>query len=165
MRKIDKIFSQRKLIPLDLYLEKILYDKNIGYYEKKNPFGVDGDYITAPNISNIFCEMIAVWLVSFWENLKKPKKINIIEMGAGNGEMIYQIIRSSKMFPQFFKSCKFLIYEKSKSLKNIQQKKLKSYDVSWINKLDNIKTAPTLFIGNEFFDALPIKQFVKINDK
>ena len=98
MRKIDKIFSQRKLIPLDLYLEKILYDKNIGYYEKKNPFGVDGDYITAPNISNIFCEMIAVWLVSFWENLKKPKNLNFVELGPGNGTLMKDLIIILKKF-------------------------------------------------------------------
>ena len=75
MKKIDKIFDKSKSISLDLYLEKVLYDKNFGYYQKKNPFGMKGDYITAPNISNIFCEMISIWLVSFWENLKKPKKI------------------------------------------------------------------------------------------
>ena len=157
--------NKNKIISLDKFIFKALYDPKIGYYSKKKSFGINGDFVTSPNISILFSEIILIWIISFWENLKKPKKINIIEMGAGNGEMIYQIIRSSKMFPQFFKSCKFLIYEKSKSLKNIQQKKLKSFDVSWINKLDNIKTAPTLFIGNEFFDALPIKQFVKINDK
>ena len=62
MKKIDKIFSKKKSIPLDLYLEKVLYDKNTGYYQKKNPFGTKGDYVTAPNISNLFPEMITIWL-------------------------------------------------------------------------------------------------------
>ena len=79
MKRIDKIFSKSKLISLDEYLEKVLYDKNIGYYQKKNPFGAKGDFVTAPNISNLFCEMIAIWLVSFWENLKKPKNLNFVE--------------------------------------------------------------------------------------
>ena len=159
--KSDK---KNKLIPLDKFIYKALYDPKNGYYSKKESFGVSGDFITAPNISILFSEIILIWLVSFWEYLKKPKKINIIEMGAGNGEMTYQIIKSSKNFPEFYNSCRFIIYEKSKSLKSIQRKKLKLYDVSWIGKLDNIKIAPTLFFGNEFFDAMPIKQFVKTNN-
>ncbi|MDC3021399.1 SAM-dependent methyltransferase, partial [Pelagibacteraceae bacterium] len=84
--KINKIFGKSKSLPLDLFLEKVLYDKNFGYYQKKNPFGKKGDFITAPNISNIFCEMVVIWLVSFWESLNKPKKINIVELGPGNGD-------------------------------------------------------------------------------
>ena len=73
--KINKIFGKAKSLPLDTFLEKVLYDKNFGYYQKKNPFGKKGDFVTAPNISNVFCEMIVIWLVSFWESLNKPEKI------------------------------------------------------------------------------------------
>ena len=66
MKKIDKIFLKTNTLSLDTYLEKVLYDKKFGYYQKKNPFGVKGDFITAPNISNLFCEMITIWLISFW---------------------------------------------------------------------------------------------------
>jgi len=86
IKKADKIFERSKSISLDLYLDKVLYGKNFGYYQKKNPFGIKGDYITAPNISNLFCEMIAIWIVSFWENLGKPKNINFVELGPGNGD-------------------------------------------------------------------------------
>ena len=130
---------------------------------KRNPFGVSGDFITAPNISILFSEMIAVWIVAFWKYLKKPKKINLVEMGAGNAEMMFSIIKTSKQFPSFKKACNFFIYEKSKYLKKIQKKKLKDCKVKWINNLVSIKEAPTLFIGNEFFDAIPIKQFTKRN--
>ncbi len=163
MRKIDKIFSQRKLIPLDLYLEKILYDKNIGYYEKKNPFGVDGDYITAPNISNIFCEMIAVWLVSFWENLKKPKNLNFVELGPGNGDFCLVLLKALKNFPEASDSINIFLYEKSARLRKIQRKRINSKKVFWIKNLKKINKDPVVFFGNEFLDALPIKQFKKIN--
>ena len=98
--KINKIFGKAKSLPLDLFLEKVLYDKNLGYYQKKQPFGKRGDFVTAPNISNVFCEMIVIWLISFWENLNKPKKINFVELGPGNGDFSLMLIKTLKNFPQ-----------------------------------------------------------------
>tara|TARA_B100000579_G_C22625262_1_gene753864 strand:- start:428 stop:760 length:333 start_codon:yes stop_codon:yes gene_type:complete len=110
MKKIDKIFSKKKSLPLDLYLEKVLYDKETGYYQKKNPFGAKGDYVTAPNISNLFSEMIAIWLVSFWEKLKKPKKLNFIELGPGNGDFCLTLLKTLKSFPDAFGSINIMLY-------------------------------------------------------
>ena len=163
MKKINKIFSKTKLMPLDLYLEKVLYDKSIGYYQKKNPFGDKGDYITAPNISNLFSEMITIWLVSFWENLKKPKKLNFVELGPGNGDFCSTMLKTLKNFPEAFKAINIILYEKSEKLKKIQKKKMISKKVCWIKNLNNIKKNPVIFFGNEFLDALPIKQYEKIN--
>ena len=123
MKKIDKIFSKKKLMSLDLYLEKVMYDKNIGYYQKKNPFGIKGDYITAPNISNIFCEMIVIWIVSFWENLNKPRHISFVELGPGNGDFCLVLLKTLKNFPDTFNSINIMLYEKSERLKKIQKKK------------------------------------------
>jgi Uncharacterized conserved protein len=69
-KKINKIFKKSKSLPLDLFLEKVLYDKSFGYYQKKNPFGKKGDFITSPNISNIFSEINKVWFVSFWQKFE-----------------------------------------------------------------------------------------------
>ena len=77
-KSIDKIFFKEKSIPVDLFLDKILYHKKLGYYQKKNPFGKKGDFVTAPNISNVFSEMIAIWFVSFWENLNRPDRICLL---------------------------------------------------------------------------------------
>ena len=154
----------KELIPLDKFINRALYNKVSGYYMKKDPFGLKGDFITAPNISVLFSEMISIWIVAFWEKINYPKKINIVELVAGNGEMMNQIIKSSTQFPKFLKACNFFIYEKSPYLKKIQKKKLKSHKVNWLKKLKNIKKAPTIFIGNEFFDSLPVKQFVKRNN-
>ena len=152
-------------MPLDKFIYKALYDQKYGFYMKKNPFGIGGDFITSPNISILFSEMLAVWTIDFWGKLKFPKKFNLIELGSGNGEMILQMIKSFKNFPNFQKSCKINIYEKSPFLKKIQKKKLKQYDVKWIKNLNEIKDGPNIFIANEFFDALPIKQFFKIKKK
>jgi len=112
----------KKFVALDAFVNQALYNPKNGFYMKKNPFGVKGDFITSPNISILFSEMLAVWTVSFWQNLQYPKKINLIELGSGNGQMIYDMINSFKNFPKFYKSCNFIILEKSPYLKNIQKK-------------------------------------------
>tara|TARA_B100001063_G_scaffold246875_1_gene288237 strand:- start:686 stop:1738 length:1053 start_codon:yes stop_codon:yes gene_type:complete len=148
-------------LPLDEFIDFCLYNKNFGYYMKRNPFGKKGDFITAPNISRLFSEMIAIWILSFWKSLGSPKKVNIVELGAGNGMMMKVLIESFQNFPDFFKSCNFLIHEKSPSLIKIQKKNLNERKITWISKMDKIKNEPSIFIANEFFDSLAIKQFRK----
>ena len=157
--------SKNKYIPLDKFIYKSLYDKKIGYYMQKNPFGKDGDFITAPNISVLFSEMLAIWCIAFWQNLGCPKKINIIELGAGNGEMMYQLIKVFERFDKFKLSSNYFILEKSQFLQKIQKKKLNSHKIIWLNSLSKLKNGPNIFLANEFFDALPIKQFIKKNNQ
>ena len=128
---------------------------------KKNRFGEDGDFITAPNISRLFSEMIAIWIISFWQSLGSPKKFNLIELGAGNGEMMKILIESFKNFPIFINSCNFIIHEKSPYLIKMQKKKLIKTKILWISKIREIKKEPSIFLANEFFDAIAIKQFRK----
>ena len=151
-------------IPLDKFINLALYDPKQGYYMKRNPFGKKGDFVTAPNISKIFSEMFLVWMMSYWQKFYKNKKINIVELGAGNGEMMHQIIITAKNFDKFYNSCNFIIHEKSKNLIRLQKLKLKKKNVKWIKNLSDLKSYPTLFFGNEFLDALPIKQFFKSNN-
>ena len=148
-------------LPLDKFIDLSLYDRKHGYYIKENPFGEKGDFITAPNISRLFSETIAIWIVSFWQSLGSPKKFNLIELGAGNGEMMKVIIESFQNFPNFFKSCNLIIHEKSLSLIKTQKKNLYKKKITWISKINEINDHPSIFIANEFFDAMPIKQFIK----
>ena len=109
--------KKNQIFTLDDYLYRALYNKKSGYYMKCNPFGKKGDYITSPDISVMFSEMISVWIISFWQNLRCPKKFNLIELGAGNGEMIKQIIRTFNSFPSLKNCCQINILEKSPYLK------------------------------------------------
>ena len=153
---------KRKLnLSLDKFINLSLYSKKFGYYMKKNPFGEKGDFITSPNISRLFSEMIAIWVISFWQSIGFPKKFNLIELGGGNGEMMKIIIESLKNFPNFSKACNFIIFEKSPSLIKIQKRKLIDTEISWISQIKKINNNPSIFIANEFFDSVPIKQFVK----
>ena len=148
-------------IPLDKFIDLSLYNKKIGYYMKKNPFGKKGDFITAPNISRLFSEMIAIWIISFWKNLGSPRNFNLIELGAGNGEMMKVLLESFQNFPSFLESCNIIIHEKSPILIRIQKEKLSKSKIIWVSQINKIKKNPSIFIANEFFDAMPIKQFRK----
>jgi len=148
-------------LPLDKFIEFALYNKDTGYYMKKNPFGKEGDFITAPNITRLFSEMIAIWIVTFWKSIGSPKKFNLFELGAGNGEMMKVIVETLKNFPECFENCKFYIHEKSKLLTKQQQSNLSSENIEWVDNIKKINSNPTIFLANEFFDALPIKQFFK----
>ena len=149
------------VISLDKFIYLSLYNKKFGYYMKKNPFGKQGDFITAPNVSRLFSEMIAIWIISFWKNLGSPKQFNLIELGGGNGEMMKILIESFQNFPSFQKSCNLIIHEKSPTLIRIQKKKLSKSKIIWISKINKLKKNPSIFVANEFFDAMPIKQFQK----
>ena len=153
--------KNNNLFTLDKFIEDSLYNKKYGYYMKRNPFGESGDFITAPNISRLFSEMIAIWIISFWEKLDCPKKFNLIELGAGNGEMMNVLVRTFNRFPKFKSSCKINILEKSKLLQRIQKTNIKDAKIKWLNNLNELNSLPCIFIANEFFDALPIKQFLK----
>ena len=148
-------------LPLDKFIEFALYDKDSGYYMKKDPFGEEGDFITAPNITRLFSEIIAIWVITFWKSVGSPKKFNLLELGAGNGEMMKVIIETLKNFPDCFNACSFIIHEKSNFLINQQKKNLNFKNVLWIKNIKKINSYPTLYLANEFFDAIPIKQFFK----
>ena len=82
-------------LPLDQFINHALYNKENGYYMKKNPFGKEGDFITSPNITRLFSEIIAIWVITFWKSIGSPKKFNLIELGAGNGEMMNCLLYTS----------------------------------------------------------------------
>ena len=148
-------------IPLDKFINYCLYNKKNGYYMNSNPFGITGDFTTAPNISRLFSEMVAIWTISFWESLGSPKKFNLVELGAGNGEMMKVMIESFKRFPLFISRCNIFIFEKSPKLIKEQRKNIKFKNIKWITSLEKLNKSPSIYLANEFFDALPIKQFSK----
>tara|TARA_B100000780_G_scaffold216605_1_gene155956 strand:+ start:603 stop:1649 length:1047 start_codon:yes stop_codon:yes gene_type:complete len=153
------------ILSLDKFIEETLYNKKSGYYMKSDPFGQKGDFITAPNISILFSEMIAIWIISFWENLKCPRQFNLIELGAGNGEMMRVLVNTFNKFPKFKTACNICILERSNLLKKIQKKNIKDKNIKWLKSLSELSNFPSIFIANEFFDALPIKQFIKKKNK
>ena len=154
-----------KTIPVDKFIEEALYNKKTGYYFSKDPFGKDGDFITSPGISFLFSEMIAIWIIYFWEMIGKPKNFSFVELGPGDGRLCKTLLNTFEKFPQFKNSTKIYLYEKSEKLIKIQKKNLKGQKISWIKNFKTLKNCPAIFFGNEFFDAIPIKQFKKKNNE
>jgi len=161
MNKIIDILKEKKSIPLDQFINIALYDKKFGYYMKKNPFGKEGDFITSPLISNLFGEMLAIWCVAFWEHIGKPSKILLVELGPGDGSLCKDLLKTFKQFKDFYNSLEINLLEISDKLKIIQKTKINNRKVKWIKKINEINYGPVIFLGNEFFDALPIKQIYK----
>ena len=153
--------NQNEIFSVDKFIERALYNEKIGYYSQNNPFGKKGDFITAPLISPLFSEMIAVWAISFWIKLGKPKNFSFVELGPGDGAFCKTFCRILKNFPKFKRSVKIYLFEKSPKLKKIQKNLINNKNIIWIKSLNEIKTGPVLFFGNEFFDSVPIKQFKK----
>ena len=163
MKNIINILKKKKSIPLDQFISIALYDKKFGYYMQKNPFGKQGDFITSPLISNLFGEMLAIWCVSFWNHLKKPKKILLVELGPGDGTLCKDLLNTFKKFKDFYNSLEINLLETSVQLKKIQKKKINNKKVKWIKTIEEINEGPVIILANEFFDALPIKQIFKEN--
>jgi len=161
MNKIINILKEKKSIPLDQFIDIALYDKKFGYYMKKNPLGKKGDFITSPLISNLFGEMLAIWCVAFWDHIGKPKKILLVELGPGDGSLCKDLLKTFRQFKNFYNSLEINLLEISDKLKTIQKVKTNNKKVKWIKKINEINCGPVIFLGNEFFDALPIKQIYK----
>jgi len=152
-------FNNSRVLPVDKFIENVLYNKKAGYYSSKTPFGKSGDFITAPGISNLFSEIIGIWLITTWKTLGRPQKFNIVELGPGDGSLTKILLKTFQQFPAFNKATNIFLYEKSNLLRNLQKKNINNLKVKWIKNFTNIKGGPVIFFGNEFFDAIPVKQF------
>ena len=105
--------------------------------------------------------MLAVWCVAFWEHLGKPSKILLVELGPGDGSLCKTLLETFKKFEKFYNSLEINLLEISEKLRTIQKIKINNKKVKWIKKIQEINCGPVIFLGNEFFDALPIKQIYK----
>ena len=150
MKTDFKYFKKLKIIPIDKFFNNVLYDKKFGYYNSKRPFGYYGDFVTSPNISNLFSEIIAIWIVACWESFGKPKNFNIVELGPGDGSLTNILLRSFKQFPKFNSIKKIFLFEESNFLKKIQKKKIINKDVKWVNNFNVIKKGPVIFLEMNF---------------
>ncbi|MEH6401874.1 MAG: SAM-dependent methyltransferase [Sneathiella sp.] len=141
------------------YMDMALAHPKLGYYQKADPFGNSGDFITAPEISQMFGELIGLWCVDCWIKLGTPDHFHLMELGPGQGTLMSDALRSSAIAPEFLKAVKVHMVETSDRLENIQRQNLSSHKVQWHTEIPKIEDGPLIVIANEFFDALPIRQF------
>ena len=156
---IDKIKKNGSLNVAD-FIQFCQFENN-GYYLKNNPIGKTNDFITSPEISQIFGEVLAIFLINYWENNIKTN-FNLVELGPGKGTLLKDILLTSSINQKFLNSMNLTLIEKNKSLIEIQKNILSSENISW-NMEFNIanRNIPSIIYSNEFFDCFPVRQFHK----
>jgi SAM-dependent MidA family methyltransferase len=145
------------------YMAICLFDPDNGYYTTREPFGIDGDFVTAPEVSQMFGELVAVWLVQAWRAAGSPLPATIAEIGPGRGTLMKDIVRTLDRAAPELGEAKFALIEASPRLTAVQQRTLRDSRpaFTWHATLDTLPDMPLLIVGNEVFDALPARQFVK----
>lgn len=137
-----------------------LGDPDHGYYRKKDPLGAAGDFITAPEISQMFGEIVGLWCVATWQTMGAPRRFNLVELGPGRGTLMADLLRAARLVPEFERAARLHLVETSPALRKAQRKTLGERRVRWHDEFAQVPRAPTLVVANEFFDALPIRQFI-----
>jgi SAM-dependent MidA family methyltransferase len=145
-------------MPLDRYMALCLGHPLHGYYMSRDPFGPDGDFITAPEISQIFGELVGIWCAAAFQALGVPRRLNLIELGPGRGTLMSDVLRATRVMPGFREAASIHLVETSPTLRNLQAEKLGTA-VAWHESIEGLPEGPSIVIANEFFDALPIRQY------
>lgn len=153
-------------ITVERFMETCLGDPEHGYYMGKDPFGRGGDFITAPEVSQMFGEAIGVWFASAWMMMGKPPKVNLIELGPGRGTLMADMLRASKVIEEFAAAIEVHMVEMSPALRKAQGEALKGVpvDVHWHQRFEQVPAGPCVIVANEFFDALAMKQVMRVGD-
>jgi len=131
------------------------------YYGSREPFGAAGDFITAPDISQMFGEMVGAWLVDLWLQTGRPAAVRLVELGPGRGTLMADIMRTLSAWPDFRSALTLHLVETSARLRDIQAAALKNYRVEWHDRFSEVPEGVCFVVANEFFDALPVHQFEK----
>ncbi|PCI56167.1 MAG: SAM-dependent methyltransferase [Alphaproteobacteria bacterium] len=144
---------------LGVFTSMALCHPEHGYYMNGDPFGAEGDFITAPEISQMFGEVIGAWVIDVWMQMGQPSSVNLIECGPGRGTLMADILRAGKSVDGFVAAVQIHLVEASAELRQKQDKTLKGGNVSWHDDISEVDgKVPCIILGNEFLDALPIEQ-------
>lgn len=130
-----------------------------GYYMTRDPLGAAGDFTTAPEMTQAFGELIGLWAVETWKNLGSPPRFTLCELGPGRGTLMADALRAAQMVPDFMNALDLRLVEASPILREKQRAALAPYRPEWVSGPDKLTDQPLILIANEFFDALPVRQF------
>ena len=143
------------------YMSDCLLHPDHGYYATRDPFGAAGDFTTAPEISQMFGEMLGLCLAQAWLDQGAPAAFTLAELGPGRGTLMADVLRATARVPGFHAAASVLLLEASPTLSARQRATLGSHPVTWTDSADALPKAPLFLLANEFFDALPIRQFTR----
>ncbi|MCE6951818.1 SAM-dependent methyltransferase [Cereibacter sphaeroides] len=143
------------------YMAECLMHPRHGYYATRDPFGAQGDFTTAPEISQMFGELIGLCLAQCWLDQGAPASVTLAELGPGRGTLMADILRATRGVPGFHEAAQVVLVETSAALRSVQRRTLGTRPVEWLDSAEDLPDRFTLLVANEFFDALPIRQFVR----
>jgi SAM-dependent MidA family methyltransferase len=143
------------------YMALALGDPEHGYYMAREPFGAAGDFVTAPEVSQMFGELIGLWAVDSWTRMGRPTPFRLVELGPGRGTLMADALRAARLAPDFIAAARLHLVETSARLKHRQAQTLAAGPLKpvWHQRVEDVPPGPTITIANEFFDALPIRQY------
>ncbi|MBZ6078192.1 SAM-dependent methyltransferase [Microvirga sp. WGZ8] len=132
------------------------------YYATRDPLGQAGDFTTAPEISQMFGELIGLWMLDIWNGMGRPSGLRLVELGPGRGTLMADLLRAARLLPDFLANASVHLVETSPVLRERQQVTLSktAVPVTWHDRLEDVPDGPILLVANEFFDALPVRQFL-----
>jgi len=164
--EIRRLIAISGPMPLADYMRLCLTHPQYGYYINRDPLGAGGDFITAPEIDQMFGELIGVWMAAVWRQMGEPENLRVIELGPGRGTLMHDALRAAKVLTGFYDAAVLHLVEVSPALREIQELRLAQTGVPvlWHEKIEDVPGGPNIIIANEFIDALPVHQAVRQTD-
>ena len=162
-QEIRRLIAATGPMPVANYMRLCLTHPQHGYYTTRDPFGSSGDFVTAPEISQMFGELIGLWMAAVWQQMGAPENVRIIELGPGRGTLMHDALRATRVVQEFCNAMVVHLVEVSPALRQVQQRTLEGLHVPvlWHARLEEVPPGPCIVIANEFVDALPVYQAVK----
>jgi NADH dehydrogenase [ubiquinone] 1 alpha subcomplex assembly factor 7 len=148
-------------LTISAFMAMALHDPEGGYYARHQLLGAAGDFITAPEISQIFGELIGLWCADLWQRMGRPDPVIVVELGPGRGTLMADFLRTAGGVPGFREALRLYLVEASPVLRAEQRRRLAGAEPIWLSELSELPGGPLLAIANEFLDALPIRQLVR----
>ncbi|WP_374384365.1 class I SAM-dependent methyltransferase [Dongia sp.] len=167
MNAVERSIRQRIALEGPLTVAQLMQEALAGrggYYRDNDPLGPEGDFVTAPEVSQMFGELIGLWCVDTWQRLGAPAKFHLVEIGPGRGTLMADALRAARVAPAFLAAKQLHLVEINAALRQQQAERLVDHTPIWHETLGSVPEGPMLLIANELFDALPIHQLVMTDD-
>lgn len=155
-----RVSSEGPLSVADVMADALTHPR-FGYYATRDPFGAAGDFVTAPEVSQMFGELIGLWAAVVWQQMGSPGRVHLVELGPGRGTLMADALRATRAVPGFHAAADLHLVEASRTLREMQGRALSGYAPRWHDDISGVPDGPAIVIANEFFDALPIVQLMR----
>ncbi|MGA0596338.1 class I SAM-dependent methyltransferase [Enterovirga sp. CN4-39] len=162
-REIRSIIAAEGPITVERFMALALGHPRFGYYPTRDPLGAAGDFTTSPEISQMFGELLGLWAAETWSLMGRPPRVALVELGPGRGTLMADALRAARAMPGFPDALAIHLVETSPALRSAQERTLarSGHPVAWHDRFETVPEGPAIILANEFFDALPVRQFVR----